>query len=81
MFKGKRVCLETWGTVGREDSTLTYPAHPQQCELSKLSWPRGEDQRWGGGTELDMTEKNGCGSSDGKQAGTALLGSKGNFVL
>ena len=73
--------LETRETVGREDSTLTYPLHPQQCEFSKLSWPRGEEQRWGVGTGLEMTEKNGCEGSDGKQAGTALLGSKGNFVL
>lgn len=69
------------GTVGREDSTLTYQVHPQQCEFSKLSWPRGEEQRWDVATELEMIEKNGCESSDGKQAGTALLGSKGNFVL
>lgn len=44
MFKGKCVCLEALGTAGREDSTLKYQVHPQQCELSKLSWPR-EEQR------------------------------------
>lgn len=59
-----------------------YQPRPLRCEFPILSWPRkGEEQRWGVVTGLEMTKKNGCESSNGKQAGTALLESKGNFVL
>lgn len=77
------MCVEEkQGAVGTEGSAPTYQPRPQQCEFSTLSWPRkGEEQRWGVVTGLEMTKKNGCESGNGKQAGTALLGSKGNFAL
>lgn len=77
-----------YGKIGRcmerrEHSDV--PTQPWPCGFSILSWPRkGEEPRSGGGsvvTRLEMTKKNRCEGSNGKQVGTALLESKSNFIL
>lgn len=77
-----------YGKIGRSTERWEHsdvPTQPRPCRFSILSWPRkGKEPRSGGGgvvTWLEMTKKNRCEGSNGKQVGTALLESKSNFIL